>query len=70
MPLPVKKFLTSEQVSRLQNALKESELSHVRERVLIILLQNNGKTQQKIANFLGCSPRQLLIGACMVTQII
>lgn len=57
MPVPVKNFLTLEQVSRLQQALRESELPHVRERILIILLQNDGKTQQEIASFLGCSPR-------------
>ena len=57
MPPPAKKFLTPEQVIRLQKTLKESELSHVRERVLIILLQNDGRTQQEISKFLGCSPR-------------
>ena len=55
--MPVKNFLKPEQVSRLQEALRESELPYVRERVLILLLQNNGKTQQEVANFLGCSPR-------------
>ena len=57
MPPPAKNFLTPEQVSQLHLALKESDLSHVRERILIILLQNDGKTQHEIANFLGCSPR-------------
>ncbi len=55
--MPVKSFLTPEQVTKLQTALKESELPHVRERILILLLQNDGKTQQEIAQFLGCSPR-------------
>ena len=57
MPPPAKNFLTSEQLTQLQQALKESELPHVRERILIILLQNDGRTQQKISRFLGCSPR-------------
>jgi len=57
MPPPAKNFLRSEQVVHLQQALKENELAHVRERILIILLQNDGKTQHKIAKFLGCSPR-------------
>jgi transposase len=57
MPPPAKNFLTSSQVSQLQQALKESELPHVRERILIILLQNDGRTQQEISKFLGCSPR-------------
>lgn len=57
MPPPAKNFLTPEQLTQLQQALKESELPHVRERILIILLQNDGKTHQEIAQFLGCSPR-------------
>ncbi len=57
MPPPAKNFLTPSQVTQLQQTLKESELPHVRERILIILLQNDGKTHQEIAQFLGCSPR-------------
>lgn len=57
MPVPVKNFLTGEQVKNLQSALRENPLPHVRERILIILLQNDGKTHREIANFLGCSPR-------------
>lgn len=57
MPPPAKNFLTASQVTHLQQALKESELPHVRERILIILLQNDGKPQQEIAKFLGCSHR-------------
>ncbi len=57
MPPPAKNFLTPLQVTQLQQALKESEQQHVRERILIILLQNDGKPQHKIAKFLGCSPR-------------
>lgn len=55
--MPVNNFLNPDQVSRLQEALRESELPYVRERILILLLQNDGKTQQEIAKFLGCSPR-------------
>ncbi|ULP73063.1 hypothetical protein BDGGKGIB_02716 [Nodularia sphaerocarpa UHCC 0038] len=53
MPPPAKNFLTSEQVTQLQQALKESEseLPHVRERILIILLQNDGRTLQEISKF-------------------
>ncbi len=57
MPSSVKGFLTFEQVSTLQQALKNSEQSHVRERILILRLQNDGKTQREISQFLGCSPR-------------
>ena len=59
MPPSVKGFLTSQQVSTLQQALKESELPHVRERILILLLQNDGKLQHQIAQFLGCSSRSV-----------
>lgn len=57
MPPPAKNFLTTEQVTQLQRALKENELAHVRERIFIVLLQNDGKTHQEISRFLGCSPR-------------
>ena len=57
MPPPAKDFLTPEQVGKLHLALKESDQPHVRERILIILLQNDGKPQHEIAKFLGCSPR-------------
>lgn len=57
MPAPVNNFLTAKQVKRLQKALRESEQPHVRERILILLLQNEGRTQREIAQFLGCSPR-------------
>ena len=57
MPPPAKNFLTSSQVIQLQQGLNESELPHVRERILIILLQNDGRTQKKISRFLGCSLR-------------
>jgi site-specific recombinase XerD len=56
MPPPVKNFLTPSQVTQLQQTLKESELAHVRERILIILLQNDGKTHQEISNFLVVHP--------------
>lgn len=57
MPAPVKNFLSSEQIKQLQQALRESEQPHVRERILILLLQNEGRTHRQIAQFLGCSPR-------------
>ena len=57
MPPPAKNFLMPSQVTQLQQALKENELAHVRERILIILLQNNGRTQKEVSDFLGCSPR-------------
>jgi transposase len=55
--MPAKNFLGQEQVDKLRKALRESEFPHVRERILILLLQNDGKTQRGIADFIGCSPR-------------
>jgi transposase len=53
--MPAKNHLTSEQLEKLQKALKEEENGDIRERILILLLLNDGKTQAKIADFLGCS---------------
>ena len=53
--MPAKNHLKSEQIEKLQKALKEEENGEIRERILILLLLNDGKTQAKIAEFLGCS---------------
>ena len=39
----------------LQKALKEEKRAEVRERILMFLLLNDGKTQREIAEFIGCS---------------
>jgi transposase len=57
--MPAKNHLTLEQVVNLQKALKQEENAAIRERVLILLLLNDGKTQVKIAEFLGCSPNKV-----------
>ena len=57
--MPVKNFLTKEQKENLQNALKESEDSHFRQRVLMLLLMNDGKTYAEITEFIGCSYRSV-----------
>jgi transposase len=57
--MPIKNYLTSEQKTNLQCHQKKHEHPDVRERILIILLQNDGKTQKEIANFLGCSLRKV-----------
>ena len=49
----------AEQIEKLQKALKEEENGDIRERILILLLLNDGKTQAKIAEFLGCSINKL-----------
>jgi hypothetical protein len=53
--MPAQNHLTSEQVGKLQKALKKEENGDIRGRILILLLLNDGKTQAKIAEFLGCS---------------
>ena len=62
--MPVKNFLTQEQKTNLQNALKESEDSHFRQRVLMLLLMNDGKTYAEITDFLGCSYRSVAYWCC------
>jgi len=43
--MPVQNFLTLDQVES-YNRLSERANYHVRERILILLLQNDGKTQE------------------------
>ena len=57
--MPAKGFLDLEQQKKLQKALKEHEHPEIRERILILLLLNDGKTQPEIASFLGCSLRKV-----------
>ncbi len=57
--MPAKGFLDLEQQKKLQKALKEHEHPEIRERILILLLLNNGKTQPEIASFVGCSLRKV-----------
>ncbi|HIK08775.1 MAG TPA: helix-turn-helix domain-containing protein [Oscillatoriaceae cyanobacterium M33_DOE_052] len=55
--MPAKQFLTITQKQRLQKALRESDCSRFREHALILLLKNDGKTYEEIADFIGCSYR-------------
>ena len=55
--MPNKNFLSPEEKQYLQNALKKEHRGEVRERILIFLLENDGKNYQQISEFLGCSPR-------------
>ncbi|BAQ67016.1 mobile element protein (plasmid) [Geminocystis sp. NIES-3709] len=55
--MPIKNFLSLEEKHYLQNALKKEDRAEVRERILIFLLENDGKNYQEIADFLGCSTR-------------
>ncbi len=44
--MPAKNHLNSEQVKKLQQSLKQEENREIRERILILLLLNDGKTQK------------------------
>ncbi|QIZ70120.1 helix-turn-helix domain-containing protein [Oxynema aestuarii] len=55
--MPAKNFLTAEQKKALQTAIRENSCPRLREHALILLLQNDGKTYEEIAKFLGCSYR-------------
>jgi transposase len=50
--MPAKNHLSQEQKERLLKMLKEHENPYVREKILILLLMNDGKTYQEISNFL------------------
>ena len=58
--MPAKNYLNSEQVKKLQQSLKQEENGAIRERILILLLLKDGKTQKEIAKFIGCSLSQNL----------
>jgi transposase len=57
--MPVSKFLSPLQQESLQNALRESEDPLQRQRVLMLLLRNDGKTYEEIMDFIGCSYRSV-----------
>lgn len=51
--------MTEEECKTLQRELKYHEHPDIRERILILLLRNNGKEYHEIANFVGCSLRKV-----------
>jgi len=53
--MPAPNHLNRQQIEKLQKALKEEKHGDIRERIMILLLLNDGKTQAKIAEFFGCS---------------
>jgi DNA-directed RNA polymerase specialized sigma24 family protein len=53
--MPAKNHLSKEQKEKLLKEMRENENAQIRERVLILLLMNEGKTYQEIANFLEIS---------------
>ncbi|NJL80440.1 MAG: IS630 family transposase [Richelia sp. SM2_1_7] len=51
--MPAKNHLSQEQKERLLKTLKEHENPYVREKILILLLMNDGKTYEEISDFLN-----------------
>ena len=50
--MPAKNHLSQSQKQRLIKLLKESDDNYVREKVLILLLINDGKTYREISEFM------------------
>lgn len=57
--MPAKNFLSIQEKEQLQKSLKQEENPGIRERILMFLLLNDGKTYQDIAEFIGCSRRKV-----------
>ena len=55
--MTAKGFLNLEQKERLQTLVRGNSCPRIREHALILLLQNDGKTYEEIANFIGCGYR-------------
>jgi len=55
--MPAKGFLSFEQKDKLQILMRTNDCPRVREHALILLLQNEGKTYEDIASFIGCGYR-------------
>ena len=68
--MPAKNHLNSEQLKKLQQSLKQEENGKIRERILILLLLNDGKTLKKLLNVSGVRPTKSVSGAYMAIQII
>lgn len=51
--MPAKCLLNQEQKERLQKLVRVGECSRLKEHALILLLQNDGKTYEEIASFIG-----------------
>ena len=55
--MSAKGFLNFEQKERLQILVRSKDSPRLREHALILLLQNDGKTYEEIADFIGCGYR-------------
>jgi transposase len=57
--MPVAPFLNPNQKENLQTVLRESADPYQRQRALMLLLRNDGKTYEEISAFIGCSYRSV-----------
>jgi transposase len=57
--MPAKGYLNKSQKENLQKALSESDDPKLTQRILMLLLMNDGKTYQEISDWLGCSYRSV-----------
>ena len=57
--MPAKNYLSLSEKKNLQEAIRREKNAKIRERILMLLLLNEGKTYQEIADFLGCSRRRV-----------
>lgn len=57
--MPAKGYLSQLQKESLQKALSESKNPQLTQRILMLLLMDDGKTYQEISDWLGCSYRSV-----------
>lgn len=57
--MPVSPYLSPSQKENLQTVLREGNDPHQRQRALMLLLRNDGKTYEEISAFIGCSYRSV-----------
>jgi transposase len=57
--MPAKGYLSKNQKENLQKALSESKDPQFTQKILMLLLMNDGKTYQEISEWLGCSYRTI-----------
>jgi transposase len=57
--MPAKGHLSLAEKKNLQHVVKTEENPKIRERALMLLLLNDGKTYEEIAEFVGCSSRRV-----------
>ncbi len=57
--MPAKGYLSQSQKENLQKALSESKNPQLTQRILMLLLMDDGKSYQEISDWLGCSYRSV-----------